>query len=154
MYVVTLALHSLLRWVVLAAGIVAFVRAVAGMRGRRAWTPADNRAGQVFVGMLDLQLLLGILLYLFLSPITSVAFRDFGAAMSNSGLRYWAVEHLAGMVISVALAHVGRARVQKAIEPARRHKLAAIFFGLALAVMLASIPWPGTASSRPLFRGF
>lgn len=154
MYLVTLALHSLLRWVVLAAGILALVRAVAGMRGRQAWTPADNRAGQVFVGTLDLQLLLGILLYLFLSPITSAAFGDFGAAMSNSGLRYWAVEHLAGMVIGVALAHVGRARIRKATEPARRHKLAAIFFGLALAVMLASIPWPGTPSARPLFRGF
>jgi hypothetical protein len=34
----------------------------------------------------------------------------------------------------------------------RRHKVAAIFFGLALVVMLASIPWPGTPAGRPLLR--
>jgi phosphate/sulfate permease len=154
MYPLTLALHSLLRWVVLIAGIVAFARAVAGMRGRREWTPADSRAGQVFVGVLDLQFLLGIILYLFLSPITRVAFGDFGAAMANSVLRFWAVEHVFGMVAALALAHIGRTRVRKTSDAARRHKLAAIFFGLALAAMLATIPWPGTPSERPLLRGF
>jgi hypothetical protein len=36
----------------------------------------------------------------------------------------------------------------------RRHKLAAIFFGLALVAILATIPWPGMPAGRPLFRGF
>jgi hypothetical protein len=154
MYPLTLALHSLLRWVVLVAGIVAFGRAVAGMRGRRPWTSVDVRAGQVFVGVLDLQFLLGLALYFFLSPITRVAFGDFGAAMGNSMLRFWAVEHILGMVVAVALAHIGRTRVRKASDAARRHKLAAIFFGLALVAMLATIPWPGMPAERPLLRGF
>ena len=149
-----LVVPSLLRWVVLAAGLVAFGRAVAGMRRPRAWTAGDDRAGQLFVGMLDLQLLIGIALYLVFSPITRAAFQDFGAAMGSPILRFWAVEHLLGMVIAVVLAHVGRVRVRKTTDPVRRHKLAAIFFGLALAAMLATIPWPGMPAGRPLFRGF
>ena len=154
MYLLTLALHSLLRWVVLAVGLMAVVRAVAGLRGRRQWTPADDRAGQLFVSALDLQLLLGLALYFILSPITDNVFQDFGGAMGNAVLRFWAVEHVFGMVIGVALAHVGRVRVRKTADAARRHKLAAIFFGLALVAILAAIPWPGTPAGRPLFRGF
>jgi hypothetical protein len=103
---------------------------------------------------LDLQLLLGLALYFILSPITGNVFQDFGGAMSNAVLRFWAVEHVFGMVIGVALAHVGRVRVRKTADAARRHKLAAIFFGLALVAILAAIPWPGTPAARPLFRGF
>ena len=154
MYPLMLVVHSLLRWVVLAAGLVAFGRALAGMRARRAWTAGDDRAGQVFVGTLDLQLLIGLLLYFGLSPITRAAMQDFGAAMGNSMLRFWAVEHILGMVIAVALAHVGRVRVRKTTDPLRRHKLAAIFFGLALIAIFATIPWPGMPAGRPLFRGF
>jgi hypothetical protein len=154
MYSLLLVVHSLLRWVVLAAGLVAFGRAVAGMRGRRPWTTGDDRAGQLFVGMLDLQFLIGIALYLVFSPITRAAFQDFGAAMGSPMLRFWAVEHLFGMVIAVALAHVGRVRVRKTTDPVRRHKLTAIFFGLALVAIFATIPWPGMPAGRPLFRGF
>ena len=154
MYPLMLVVHSLLRWVVLAAGLVAFGRALAGMRARRAWTAGDDRAGQVFVGTLDLQLLIGLVLYFGLSPITRAAMQDFGAAMGNSMLRFWAVEHILGMVIAVALAHVGRVRVRKTTDPVRRHKVAALFFGLALIAILATIPWPGMPAGRPLFRGF
>jgi len=151
LYTALLAIHSYLRWLVVLAGLMAIVRAVSGAAGRKSWTPADDRAGFWFVTAVDAQFLLGILLYAFLSPFTYQAFGDFGAAMKNSVLRFWAVEHILGMVIGVALVHLGRIRTRKT-DSLRRHKVAAIFFGLALAVMLASIPWPGTPAGRPLLR--
>jgi hypothetical protein len=71
--------------------------------------------------------------------------------MKSSGLRFWAVEHVLGMVIGLVLVHVGRVRIRR-VDSLRRHRTAAIFFGLALLVMLASIPWPGTPTGRPLLR--
>jgi hypothetical protein len=150
-YAAVLTLHSWIRWLVLLTGIAAFGRAAAGASGRKPWRPSDDRAGFWFVMALDTQFLLGILLYAFLSPVTHQAFGDFGAAMKNSGLRFWAVEHGVGMLLGVALAHIGRARTRKT-DSLRRHRVAAIFFGLALAVILASIPWPGTPNGRPLLR--
>ena len=88
------------------------------------------------------------------SPITRAAFQDFGAAMGSPILRFWAVEHSFGMVIAVALAHVGRVRVRKTTDPSRRQRLAAMFFGLALILIFATIPWPGMPAGRPLLRGF
>lgn len=150
-YAIVLTIHSYLRWFVLLAGLVAVVRAAAGAAGRRTWTPADDRAGFWFVTLLDLEVLLGLLLYVFLSPITHEIFGAFAAAMKDSPRRFWAVEHISGMVIGLALAHIGRGRTRKT-DPLRRHRVAAIFFGLALALILASIPWPGTPAGRPLFR--
>ncbi len=151
LYAIVLTIHSWLRWIVLLAGIVAFVRSAVGASRRATWTPADDRAGFWFTTVLDGQVLLGLVLYIFLSPFTHAAFRDFGGAMSNAGLRFWAVEHVFGVIVGVALAHVGRARARKT-DSLRRHRVVAIFFGLALVAIVAAIPWPGMPAGRPLLR--
>jgi hypothetical protein len=152
MYGIVLVLHSLLRWGVLITGILAAARGIAGWRSRRPWTLADERAGFWFIMSLDLQFLLGLTLYAVLSPLTWAAFHDFGGAMRDPVLRFWAVEHLFGMLVAIALAHIGRARVHKTSNDSRRHRLAAIFFTLALVAILASIPWPTLPHGRPLIR--
>ena len=141
MYTLVLIIHSWLRWAVLAAGIAAVARG-----GAR-----ESSTGRWFTILLDVQMLIGLLLYFVLSPFTTAALGDFGGAMKTPQLRFFAVEHVFGMVIAIALAHVGTAKIKKA--PAeRRGKLAMIFYGLALIAILASIPWPGMPAGRPLFR--
>ena len=154
MYNAFLVIHSFVRWMVLIFGAVAVVRAITGAMGRRSWAPLDERVGRWFVGTLDLQLLLGAILYLVLSPFTMAAWDDMAATMRNSPLRFVAVEHQVGMLIAIALAHIGRVRIKKTADLSRRHKLAAIFFGISLLVILMSIPWPGMPAGRPLFRTF
>jgi hypothetical protein len=150
-YLITLTLHSWIRWLVLVTGLIAVVRAISGTTSRRPWTPLDDRSAFFFTMMLDLQVLIGLLLYAWLSPLTREAFRDIGAAMKSHGLRFWAVEHIFGMIVALAIAHVGRARIRKA-DPSRRHRVALTFFGLAFLVIVASIPWPGAPYGRPLLR--
>lgn len=141
MYGIVLIIHSWLRWAVLAAGIAAVARG-----GTR-----DSSTGKWFTILLDVQMLIGLLLYFVLSPFTTAALSDFGGAMRNPQLRFFAVEHTFGMIIGLVLAHIGTAKIKKA--PAeRRGKLAMIFYGLALVAILASIPWPGMPAGRPLFR--
>jgi hypothetical protein len=150
MYSAILLLHSWLRWAVLVLGLLAFLRGL--LRAGRPWTPTDNKTGQWFAATLDVQFLLGAILYFVLSPFTRTALQDFGAAMGESALRFWAVEHVFGMLIGITLAHIGRGRIRKAPNDARRHRLAAIFFGLALLAIIASLPWPGLPNARPLLR--
>lgn len=150
MYTSILLIHSWLRWVVLAAGLIAVFRSLRS--GGRPWTAGDEAASRWFIISLDVQLLLGVILYFALSPITPLAFEDFGAAMRTPAIRFWAVEHVFGMIVALALAHIGRARVRKATDDRRRHRRAAIFYTLALVAILAAIPWPGLPNARPLFR--
>lgn len=152
MYLSTLVVHNFLRWVVLALALYAIARAAAGLVGRRAWQPPDDAAGRWFTMSMDVQLVIGLLLYGVLSPITRNAFADMGAAMKDAALRFWAVEHLVMMLLAVGFAHVGRARSRKVATDAGRHRAVLIFFGLALVALLAGIPWPGMADGRPLFR--
>ena len=152
MYSLILALHSILRWIVLILAVVAFVRALIGWLGKQEWTALDNRLGMLLSASMDLQVLLGFILYIFLSPLTTTALRDFGAAMSNETLRYWSLEHILLMIVALILIHVGRATSKVAEEATSKHKRAAIFFGLAMLAILIAIPWPFLSYGRPLIR--
>jgi len=142
---VLITLHNISRWLVLIFGILAVVRAFSGWLGKKEWVKADDRAGMLFTSMLDLQLLLGLLLY-FTSPFMQPILKNFGAAMGNSGLRFFAVEHTLLMIIAVVVAHIGRARAKKAATDAGKFKQTAIFFGIALVLVFLAIPWPFLAT--------
>lgn len=150
MYSFVLSAHSWIRWAVILAGTFAILRGITGWQNRRPWTAGDARAGLLFTIALDVQVVLGLLLYFVYSPYTALAMDDFGNAMRSSDLRFWAVEHWFGAIVGLALMHVGSARVKKAADPLRRHRTAAIFYSLALIAILAAIPWPGTPHARPL----
>jgi hypothetical protein len=153
MYPATLALHSWLRWIVLAAGVLAVLRALAGLFGPRPWTPADDKAGRWFTLSMDLQLVLGLLLYGVLSPVARNALADMGSAMGTASLRFWAVEHIVAMILAVVLAHLGRVRARRGRTAAAQHRTTLIFFGLTLVLLFAGMPWPwSSADPRPLFR--
>jgi heme A synthase len=151
MYTLVLLVHSWLRYVALLAGIAATIAAVVD----RSETLREGRADMwslVLTIVLDVQMLLGLVLYLALSPFTTEAMRDFGAAMKNPALRFFAVEHVTLMVAAVILAHLGRVLARKAKTPDAKRMRMLICSGLATLLMLLGIPWPGMANGRPLFR--
>jgi len=151
MYTIVLFAHSWLRYVVLALGVLVLVLAARGVSSRTEWSARDERAHKAFVGSLDAQLTLGVLLYLWLSPISAAAFADFGAAMKNPHLRFFGLEHALTMLVAVAFAHIGRVRTRRKEGPAR-HRTLLIFQALWLLLTLAAIPWPTLDVGRPLFR--
>jgi len=151
MYPAILAVHSWLRWAIVLLAAVAVLRAITGWQNRRPWLRADEIAGLLFVIAVDLQVLLGLLLYFVYSPYTALAMDDFGNAMRTPELRFWAVEHAFSALVAAALVHIGRVRARKTSDSLRKHRRTAIFFAIALIAILAAIPWPGTPNARPLF---
>jgi hypothetical protein len=147
MYPFVLTLHNLVRWLVLILAVVATVNAILGWFSRRDWKGADRKWGSYFSIALDIQLLLGLILYFGLSPIMRTAFSDFGAALSAPDVRYFALEHAFIMLTAVVLAHLGSALARRAGDSQAKFKRAAIFFSLATLLLLLGIPW-----MRPLLR--
>ena len=141
MYTGFLHAHSGLRWLVLILIVVSIALAFVGWIKKREWTKTDQTSSLFLMIFMDIQFLVGIVLYLFLSPMTKAAFNDFGAAMGNSALRFYAVEHILMMVIALALVHIGRAKTKKDIAPWKKHRAAAIFYTISLLMILAAIPW-------------
>lgn len=148
MYPIILAVHNIFRWVVVIAAVLALVRAYRGWLRKGDWSNADRRAGVFFTVAMDIQLLLGLLLYVFFSPITRAAFSNFGAAMSDPGARFFALEHFLYMFLAVVFAHLGNTFAKKAVQPADKHRRAAIWYTLAVLAILLGMPW-----MRPLLPG-
>lgn len=150
-YSVMLFLHSWMRWAVVITAVLVIVQAFRGWSGGVAWDATKARFASWFVNTTSIQLVLGLVLYGFLSPVTLQAFSDMGGAMKDSVTRFWAVEHMSVMLVAVALAHIGAGRVKKAADDQAKHRAAAIFFTIAIVLILLSIPWAGI-TARPLFR--
>ncbi len=143
-----LALHSLARWAALSLGLMALIRTFSGTSEGNFGFPDENRKwGRWFAISLDIQILLGLLMYLFFSTITTSAFENMGSAMSNSVTRFWMVEHPTMMVAALALAHIGVARARKAPE---KRRAGLICFGLAMLLIVLGTPWPFSTAARPL----
>ena len=141
MYPVILAIHNIVRWVVLILGVIVVIRGLLGWFGKREWSTMDRKLGVYFTSSIDVQLLVGLVLYIFLSPLTTSAFRDFGSVMSNDGLRFFAVEHAVIMLLAVVFAHLGGVYSKRASASKDKYKMAAIWYGLALIAVLLGMPW-------------
>lgn len=131
--------HSLLRW-----GILVTV-ALAGFAALGSWLRkgpviAWQRAMAIWAMVLcHVQLVFGFVLYGL----------DLGRGnfdhMPADQMRYWKFEHLGMMLIAIALVTIGRISSKKAKTEEAKNKRVAIFYLLALLLMLAMIPWPFTA---------
>ena len=145
MYTTILVLHSWLRWLALGAGLAATISAARSQ---------SDRLGTILLSTLDLQMLLGLALYFFVSPNMAEIRAHFGESMKDPVARFWAVEHITTMFGAVIAAHVGRVLGRRTADPnARRMKLF-ICYGIATVLMILAVPWPGMRAGRPLFRGF
>jgi hypothetical protein len=150
-YPAVLTIHSWLRWVALLLGVTATFNAFRH-RADTAERPRGGRWDTFFMLALDLQVLFGLLLYFGLSPFTRAAMNNVGMALRDPGLRFWAVTHVAMMLVALVAVRVGRVLAMgERTSPARRNARY-ICFGIAVLAMVAGVPWPGLANGRPLFR--
>jgi hypothetical protein len=150
MYTTVLLLHSWIRWIALVAVVGATLAAVRGKVGGT--TSLADRWGLAAVTTLDIQLLLGLILYFVVSPNMLEIRAHFGEAMKNPQLRFWAVEHISAMFVALILVHLGRVLARKAKTPAAKRTRLLVCFGIATVAMFLGTPWPGMAAGRPWFR--
>lgn len=143
MYPIVLTVHSWVRWLVILLGLWAVATAARRSGG-------GGRAGLFFTIGLDVQLAIGVLLYVALSPITQAALTDMAAAMRNSTWRFWTVEHPALMILAVVFGHLARIVGRRAGRATGRAPL--VWYALALLAILAATPWPFLAHGRPWAR--
>lgn len=133
--------HSVGRWIVLLLLIFAILNSL--IAGNRPYIRTDNRLGLLLTIAADLMLLIGIYLW-FTGPwgYKQIEARGFAEIMKDPTARFFVVEHMTGMLISIILIHIGKAQGRKAISDRAKHRRTMIFYLVALLIILASIPWP------------
>jgi len=150
-YPLVLAVHSFTRWIVLILGVWLVGRNALGVMKAWPWTSLDERLGSWWTLVLDVQLLLGLLLFTILSPTTARLLQGGNTSLHDPHVAHWTVEHAIPMILAVFIAHGGQMVVRRA-EETRRHRFAFAAFGVALVIILVSIPWPFRPFGRPLLR--
>lgn len=137
----SLVIHNILRWAVFLFGIWSVLSALFAVISKRGYSNTDNRVNLFFMLSCDIQLLMGLILY-----FTGMWFEKLksgmGAVMKDPSERFFAVEHALMMVIAWLLVHIGRSMVKRAGTDAQKHKRTLIYFGIALIIIIAMIPWP------------
>jgi len=150
MYETVLIVHSWIRWFALVTAFGATLAAVRNqVQGDRSLA---DRWGMMLMMALDTQMLIGLILYLAVSPNMEQIRANFPAAMKDPVARFWAAEHITIMFGAVFLAHVGRVLARKAKDGASKRARLMFCFGLTTILLLVGIPWPGTRAGRPLLR--
>jgi hypothetical protein len=153
MYQGLLHLHSLLRWIILVLLVVNIVRHFSA--SNKPFTTTDNKLGLFLMIVAHSTLLLGLYQW-FTGPSGFQNIRNLGmgAVMKDSASRFWAVEHITGMIIAIILITLGKTVAKKDFGDALKHKRSAILFTIALVIILLSIPWPFRVGiGRPWFPG-
>lgn len=144
-------LHNFLRWFIIIFALWTIIKSMSGMSGNKTFSSSDKRPALLLMITADIQLLLGLILYVgkdWFKVLTS------GGFMKLPAQRFWAMEHLFGMLIGIILIHVGYSAIKKNISDGAKFKKVFWFTLIGLVIILATIPWPfREIIGRPLFPG-
>lgn len=140
MYSALLNTHSIIRFAVIIASVLSILLAFGGWFGNKEYTKGNKVLNLLTLISAHLQLVVGLILY-FVSPIVNSA--SFGAAMKDSMLRYWKVEHMAMMLIAIVLITIGYSKSKRALASVDKHRTIAIFYTIAAIVVLAALAMSG-----------
>jgi len=150
MYIGLLHLHSALRYVVVILLVVAILKAFAGWFGNKSYTEGDRKLALFTMISVHLQLVIGLILY-FISPVVQSALADMGAAMKDTELRFWAVEHIATNIIGIILITIGYSTAKRASTDKAKFTRTAIFYLIGFILIMSAIPWPWSRVDRGWF---
>jgi len=154
MYPAILALHSLVRWLLLASLIFAVYRAWRGWLSGKTFSSADHAVRRWTIIFAHIQFLAGVYLY-FISPLVTYFLTHFKEAVHQREIRFFGMEHSLMMMIAVIVLTIGAAKSKRQVSDTAKFKVMAIWFSIALLIILTSIPWAfSPLTHRPWFRSF
>jgi hypothetical protein len=140
MYLILLALHSLIRWFVLLSLLFAIYRGFRGWLFGKTYTRLDDNIRVAAATAAHIQLVAGLWLY-FISPIVSYFLHNFKEAVHERQIRFFGMEHITVMLTAIILITIGSAKAKRKTTDQEKFKTMAIWLTIALLLILSSIPW-------------
>ncbi len=140
MYEIVKPIHSYLAYATLILLVIATVNGIIGTFSSKIFDETSRKINLFTLISVHSMLLLGVIL-LFVSPITQGAYANMAVTMKDPTLRSYVVEHPTINIIAAILVTIGNARVKRFTTNGPKFKTTAIFFGLALVLILSRIPY-------------
>ena len=135
-------LHSGWAYLVLLVIVIATINALIGFFGNKEYRPKDFRLALFALIVTHIQFLIGLVLY-FVSPLGMelLSKNGMGTVMKDAVLRLNAVEHPTVMILTVVFITIGYSKHKKKLVSKPKFKMLAIFYTIALVLLLSRIPW-------------
>ncbi|HYF66588.1 MAG TPA: cytochrome B [Ohtaekwangia sp.] len=130
--------HSLLRYFILIALLAVIIKAIIGLASDKPFGKWDNKISLYLLIFTHLQFVVGLVLY-FMNLAQDRLVQFGSGTMSNSGIRYWTVEHIFGMFIAVGVITAARSSSKKLTNDAAKHKRLLILNVIALIIIIVTI---------------
>lgn len=141
MYQTVQFIHSWWAYLVVLILLIASLNAIFAYSSKKEYSANDYRISLFALIVTHIQLLIGIVLY-FLAPYFDILLeKGMGGIMGNDTWRLYILEHPFMMIIAVILITVGYSRHNKKLISRSKFKNLAIFYTIALLVVLSRIPW-------------
>ena len=128
-------------FLVLAVVILATVNAITGLITKREYHAKDFRISLFALILTHLQFTIGLVLYFLSGKIIWFSEVPIKEIMGNAELRLYNVEHPTVMLLAIAFLTIGYSKHKKKLTSTPKFKLLAIFYSLALILILSRIPW-------------
>ncbi|MCH8534592.1 MAG: hypothetical protein LAT51_05935 [Flavobacteriaceae bacterium] len=134
-------LHSYWAYLVLLIVFLATINALVKYFGKKPYESKDFRISLFALIVSHLQLLIGLVIY-FVSPYFSAfSNQGMGEVMKDSNLRLYLIEHPITMILAIVFITMGYSKHKKELSSRPKFKKLAIFYTLALILILSRIPW-------------
>jgi len=137
----TKMIHSYWAYIVLIILIVAVINAISGLISKREFQAKDLRISLFTLIASHIQLIIGLIAYFMSSYFESMKSIGMGEVMKNSELRKALIEHPLMILIAIALITIGFSKHKKKTTDSAKFKTIAIFYSIALLLILGVIPW-------------
>lgn len=141
MYPTVQFIHSYWAYLVLIVLLIASVNAIIGYASNKEYGAMNFRIALFTLIATHIQLLIGIILYFVAPWLSNIGDGGMGEVMKDSTLRLYIVEHPLIMIIAVILITIGYSKHKKKLTSKPKFKILAIFYTIALILMLSRIPW-------------
>jgi len=134
-------IHSYWAYLVLMVLIVSVTNSLAGVFIKKDYDAKAFRLALFTLIVSHIQLLIGLLLYFTSERFGQWSNLGVGEVMKNADIRLYLVEHPIINILAVALITIGYSKHKKKLISGPKYKTIAIFYTIALILILSRIPW-------------
>lgn len=150
MYQFFLFLHSWLRWVVIILMLTTLIISFINIKNNEIKNSHRKFFG-LYRTMFGIEVLIGLILYFFVSPITTYfLYESPGEIINNPVALLYTLKHPLTMILAFLVCRAGQVRAEK--SESRYYKVWFICTLIVIFLLFLAIPWPFFDNGRPMIR--
>ena len=134
-------LHSGWAYITLLILIVAVVNAIIGLTSKREFQEKDLRIPLFTLIVAHIQLIIGFIAFFMSAQFAFLRENGMGVSMKQPEIRLFIVEHPLIMIVAIIFITIGFSKHKNLATDQAKFKTIAIYYGIALLLVLSRIPW-------------